>query len=166
VNSLTILVSSGLWATNLLAQAPPSIAQSEGVPIVLPDSHARQHFKVLSKSALNESSLEAQKDRQAAALKLQNNSNIAKLLANENVQRLDEIRVLGNTEPEDYIAPLPPPMLGFRATLDKQRPRTIADTLRALCFLCPATPPREGNMLDRVHERTGVAPTRMSGTLQ
>jgi hypothetical protein len=97
---------------------------------------------------------------------LQNNSSIAKLSTNENVQRLEEIRVMGTVDPEDYVAPKPTPMLVFRATLDKQRPRTIADTLRALCFLCPIAAPREGNTLDRVHERTSAAPARMSGTLQ
>jgi hypothetical protein len=167
VNGLTMLVSSGLWATNLLAQAPPtSAAKSEEASIALPDSRARQHFKALSKNALEESALEAQKDRQAAALKLQNNSNIAKLSANENVQRLEEIRVLGTVDPEDYVSPRPPPMLVFRATLDKQRPRTFADTLRALCLLCPIAPPSGGNTLDRVDERKGAAPARMSGTLQ
>jgi hypothetical protein len=167
VNSLAMLVSSTLWVTNLLAQNPStSAAKSEDASIALPESLARQHFKALSKDALKESALEAQKDRQAAASKLQNNSSNAKRSANEGIQRLDEIRVLGNVEPEDYVAPKPAPMLVFRATLDKQRPRTIAETLRALCFLCPIAPPREGNTSDRVDERKGVAPARMSGTLQ
>jgi hypothetical protein len=167
VNSLTMLVFSGFWATNLLAQAPlTSAAKSGEAWIALPDSPARQHFKALSKNALKESALDAQKDRQAAALKLQNNSSMVKLSANENIQRLEEIRVLGTVDPEDYVAPKPPPMLVFRATLDKQRPRTIADTLRALCLICPIAAPREGNILDRTDERKGAAPARMSGTLQ
>lgn len=115
---------------------------------------------------MKEAALEAQKEKQTAALKLQNNSSIAKRSTNEAVQRLDEIRVFGNAEPEDYIAPKTPPMLVFRATLDKQRPRTIAETLRTLCLLCPIAAPREGNILDRVDEQKGVAPARMSGTLQ
>ena len=149
MNGLTTLVFSGFWATNLLAQAPPDTIKSEDTMIALPDSHATQHFKILSKNALKESMLEAQKEKQTAALKLQNHSSIAKLTTDESVQRLEEIRVFGNVEPEDYVAPKPPPMLVFRAMLDKQRPRTIAEKLLRGCFICPQEPEPEGNVVDR-----------------
>jgi hypothetical protein len=162
VNRLTMLVSSSFWATNLLAQAPPaSILKLEDTTIALPDSHARQHFKMLSKNA--------QKDKQSATFQLPNSSSVANSFADENIQRLDEIRVLGNAEPEDYVAPKPPPMLVFRAMLDAQRPRTLAEKLLQNCFICPEKPPLEGNVLDRFDAKKFDRPLiipRPRGSLQ
>ena len=170
-----MLVSTSFWAANLLAQAPSATPlKSEDTAIALPDSHARQHFKILSKNALKESALKesaliAQKDEQSAGFESPRNSSAARLSANENIQRLDEIRVLGNVEPEDYIAPKPPPMLVFRAMLDAERPQTIADKLRAYCFICPKNPPPEGNVVDRFDAKKFDQPliiARPRGALQ
>ena len=150
MNRLSMLIFSSFCTSNLLAQTPPATKlKSEEITIALPDSHARQHFKILTKNALKVSALIAQKDKQLAAFESPQNSSAATLSANENIQRLDEIRVLGNVEPEDYVAPKPPPMLAFRAMLDAQRPQTIAEKLRGYCFICPKNPPPEGNVVDR-----------------
>lgn len=162
MNRLTTLVSIGFWATNLLAQAPPAgRLKSEDTTIALPDSHARQHFKILSQNA--------QKDKKSAAFQAPNNSSVANSFADENIQRLDEISVLGSAEPEDYVAPKPPPMLVFRAMLDAQRRRTIAEKLRGYCFICPKKPPPEGNVVDRFDAKKFDRPliiARPSGSLQ
>lgn len=148
---LTMLFFSGFLATNVLAQASPAdILKLDNAITTLPDSPARHHFNTISKNA--------QKDKEPAALKLPNNPRIASSIVNENIQRLDEIRVLGNAEPEDYVAPKPPPMLVFRAMLDAQRPRTLAEKLLQDCFICPQNPPREGNVVDRFDAKKFDAP--------
>lgn len=167
MRSMPILVSISLWGTNLLAQTPPSVSStSADADIVLPDSPARQHFKALSKDEAKVSIFGARKDQQATGQNLQNNAALTKFPVNENALRLEEIRVYGSADPEDYVAPKPAPMLVFRATLDKQRPRTPAEVLRIFCFLCPISAPSEGNIADRVDNRTREAPTQMRGTLQ
>lgn len=70
------------------------------------------------------------------ALTAPSKTNAEKRPAAENIQRLEEIRVFGKVDPEDYVAPKPPPMLVFRANLEKQRPMTPKEiTQLGLCFI-------------------------------
>ena len=174
MQNLAIMLLAAVVADNAFGETQSPIPQpaevqavgSSGTFVELPEPASRQQFKILSKVALKEVERESKKDIRAESLKLPTNPRAPKRPAAENVQLMDEIRVFSSGDPEDYVAPKPPPMLVFRATLDKQRPRTIADTLRALCLICPIAAPREGNILDRTDERKGAAPARMSGTLQ
>jgi hypothetical protein len=142
----------------------------------LPEPASRQQFKILSKAALKEVERESKKETRDESVKLPVNPNAPKRPAAENIQRLEEIRVFGNGDPEDYVAPKPPPMLVFRAQLDKQRPMTPKEiTQLGLCFvaLCgiygPDGIPTELSAVDRAEDRknaTTVELSRVRGTLQ
>ena len=89
---------------------------------------------------------------------------------------MDEIRVFSSGDPEDYVAPKPPPMLVFRAHLDKHRPMTPKEiTQLGLCFvgLCgiygPDGIPVEPSAVDRAETRKNATTLELShvrGTLQ
>jgi hypothetical protein len=142
----------------------------------LPETASRQQFKTLSKAALKEVERESRKEIRAESLKLPTNSRAPKRPAAENIQMLDEIRVFSNGDPEDYVAPKPPPMLVFRAQLDKQRPMTPKEISQlGLCFigLCgiygPDGIPVELSAIDRAENRknaTTIELSRVRGTLQ
>ncbi len=165
-----MFVSAGLWGANALAQTPPATPlKSEHVSVTILDSPARLHFKKLGKSTPKEFMLKSKKAKQAGSFESLGNSSVATLSANENIQRLDEIRVLGNAEPEDYVALRPSPMLAFRAMLDAERPLTIAERLLAYCFICPKETPPEGNIVDRFDAKKFDRPiiiARPLGSLQ
>jgi hypothetical protein len=86
------------------------------------------------------------------------------------LQRIDEIRVYGASEAEDYVAPKLTPMMAFRAKLDRQRPMTPSEIAQsALCIigLCggkPAEVSAEQRTEARVRQ-SGV-PGFGQGTLQ
>ena len=180
MKALATIVVSAFLATHAQSQTPapqPVEAQAAGAALAeLPEPASRQHFKVLSKAALKDIERDAKKEIRADALKLPLNPNAPKRPAAENIQRLDEIRVFGNGDPEDYVAPKPAPMLVFRATLDKQRPMTAKEvTQLGLCLigLCgiykPDGSPYELSAVDRAEDRknaTTVELSRVSGTLQ
>ena len=97
---------------------------------------------------------------------------VAKRPAAENVQRLEEIRVFGNGDPEDYVALKPAPMLVFRALLERQRPMTPKEIAQAgLCFigLCsiyaPDGAPIEDTPEQRAERRKNAPPSQLRGTL-
>ena len=81
------------------------------------------------------------------------------------IQKLEEIRILDRIEPEDYVAPKPPPMLAFRAKLDQLRPVTPKEiTLGAICFisggqLCYVDPNVELRIDDRNEARAKNPPS-------
>lgn len=168
--------------THARSQTPtPQSVESPAAVVALPLSElpepaSRQQFKILSKAALKEVERESKKETRAESVKLPANPNTPKRPAAENIQRLEEIRVFGNVEPEDYVAPKPPPMLVFRAQLDKQRPMTPKEmTQLGLCFigLCgiygPNGIPTEASIMDRAEDRknaTTMELSRVRGTLQ
>lgn len=157
-----------LVATNALAVDP--------VAAPLPDSTARQQFKTLSNAALKEIERESKNEIRAESLKLPYNANAPKRPAAENVQRLEEIRVFANGDPEDYAAQKAAPMLVFRAQLDKQRPMSAKEiTQLGMCIigLCgiykPDGSPYELSAVDRAEDRknaTTLELARVRGTLQ
>jgi hypothetical protein len=177
---LAIMLVSAFLVTDARSQTPtqqPVESQAAVAALSeLPEPASRQQFKILSKAALKEVERDAKKEIRAESLKLPANPNAPKRPAAENFQRLEEIRVFGNVEPEDYVAPKPAPMLVFRATLDKQRPMTAKEiTQLGMCFigLCnmygPDGIPSETSAIDRAEDRknaTTVELSRVRGTLQ
>jgi hypothetical protein len=182
---LAIMLVTVFLVTNARSQTPPpqpvesQAVESQAVVTTLselPEPASRQQFKILSKAALKEVERESKKETRAESVKLPVNPNAPKRPAAENIQRLEEIRVFGNGDPEDYVAPKPPPMLVFRAQLDKQRPMTPKEiTQLGLCFigLCgiygPDGIPTELSAVDRAEDRknaTTVELSRVRGTLQ
>jgi hypothetical protein len=179
---LAIILVAAFLVTNARSQTqtPQSVevqaAGSSGTLVELPEPASRQQFKILSKTALKEVERESRKEIRAESLKLPTNQRAPKRPAAENIQMLEEIRVFANGDPEDYVAPKPPPMLVFRATLDKQRPMTPKDmTQLGLCFigLCgiygPDGIPTEASIMDRAEDRknaTTIELSRVRGTLQ
>lgn len=138
----------------------------------LPDSPARQQFKKLSEAALEEAQPASKKQIRSDSLTLPRDSNVPKRPAAENVQRLEEIRVFGNGDPEDYVALKPAPMLVFRALLERQRPMTPKEIAQAgLCFigLCsiyaPDGAPIEDTPEQRAERRKNAPPSQLRGTL-
>jgi hypothetical protein len=89
---------------------------------------------------------------------------------------LEEIQVFGKFDPADYVAPKPPPMLVFRAFLDKRRPMTgneITDSVLCFIGLCPrlnadGLPIADTTPEQRAEGRlnTPFTPTYGRGTLQ
>jgi hypothetical protein len=171
---LTVLLAASSAFADALqtaADAPTQFPQP-----ALPESHARQHFKTLSKDALKAAAVEARKEVRDEALKAPPKANAEKRPAAENIQRLEEIRIFDKVDPEDYVAPKTAPMLVFRATLDKQRPMTPKEiTQLGLCFigLCgiygPDGAPVDSGAAYRQEARkdaTTVELSRVRGTLQ
>lgn len=174
------MLVTAFLVTNTRGQTPtPQPVESQAAATALsdlPEPASRQQFKILSKAALKEVERESKNQIRAESLKLPPKPDAPKRPAAENIQRLDEIRVFGNGDPEDYVAPKPPPMLVFRAQLDKQRPMTPKEiTQLGLCFigLCgiygPDGIPTEASITDRAEDRknaTTVELSRVRGTLQ
>lgn len=183
---LAIMLVTAFLVTGAHGQTPVTTSQVDdsqagsGVGATgasaLPEPASRQQFRILSKAALKDVERDARKQPRADALKLPVNPDAPKRPAAENIQRLEEIRVFGNTDPEDYTAPKPAPMLVFRATLDKQKPLTPKQiTQMGLCVigLCgiygPDGIPVEASALDRAEDKknaTTVELSRVRGTLQ
>ncbi len=177
---LAIMLVTAFLVTNARSQTPaPQPVESQTTLTMLselPEPASRQQFKMLSKAALKEVERESKNQIRAESLKLPSKPDAPKRPAAENIQRLEEIRVFGNVDPEDYVAPKPPPMLVFRATLDKQRPMTAKEiTQLGMCFigLCgiygPDGIPSETSVIDRAEDRknaTTVELSRVRGTLQ
>ena len=99
------------------------------------------------------------------AVSAQKKEEIAKRRASEGpaeIQTLDEIKVRDRLDPEDYVAPKNPPMLAFRAKLDRQRPMTPQEiTKLALCFisLCAIDTSKELKLDDRNEARAKDPPS-------
>ncbi len=175
---MAIALATVFAATNALAVDPATTPQPVESQLVasLPETAARQQFKTLSKATLKEVERESKKEIRAESLKLPYNPNAPKRPAAENVQRLEEIRVFANGDPEDYVAPKPAPMLVFRAQLDKQRPMTPKEMVQLpLCFigLCgiykPDGSPFELSAVDRAEDRKNASTMELAqvrGTLQ
>jgi len=84
-------------------------------------------------------------------------------------QVLDEIRVYGQVEPEDYVRRIPP-MQKFRERLERDRPMTPKEKAQmALCIvgLCgiygPEGIPLEGTAADRSEARLSQSTTQLNG---
>jgi hypothetical protein len=177
---LAIMLVTVFLVTNARSQTPPPQPVESQAAVTtlseLPEPASRQQFKILSKAALKELERESKKETRVESVKLPVNPNAPKRPAAENIQRLEEIRVLGNGDPEDNVAPKPPPMLVFRAQLDKQRPMTPKEiTQLGLCFigLCgiygPDGIPTELSAVDRAEDRKNASTVELSrvrGTLQ
>jgi hypothetical protein len=181
MRNLAIAVLSALVVTNAFGETllflPQPVemqaAGSSGTLAELPEPASRQQFKILTKAALKEVEKESRKESRTESLKL---PRAPQRPAAENVQLMDEIRVFSSGEPEDYVAPKPPPMLVFRAQLDKQRPMTPKEiTQIGLCVigLCgvygPDGIPVEVSASDRAENRKNASTVELSrvrGTLQ
>lgn len=172
----TLLVASEIAGTPVaVAQVAEPLAETPTAgpsTTKLPDSPARQQFKKLSEAALKETQLASKKENRSDLLTLPRDSNAPKRPAAENVQLLEEIRVFGNGDPEDYVAPKPAPMLVFRASLERQRPMTLKEIAQAgLCFigLCsiygPDGAPIEDTPEQRAERRKNAPPSQPRGTL-
>lgn len=158
-------------STNLVAQAALTEAENP-----LPASVAQQQFKLLTKEKRDDIARERGKEIAADALKPLPKPNAEPRPAAENILKLEEIRVFGKVDPEDYVPPKPAPMLQFRATLDKQRPNTPAETTQfLLCIigLCgiygPDGAPVDSGASYRQEARknaTTLDLARMRGTLE
>ncbi len=176
----TLLVASAMVGTLAAraqaVEAPVATPTAVLSTLKLPDSTARLQFKNLSSAALKKNEAASKLEARSGPLKLPLDPNAPTRPAAENIQRLEEMRVYGSGDPEDYVAPKPPPMLVFRATLDKQRPMTAKEiTQLGLCFvgLCgiykPDGSPYELSAVDRAEERknaTTMELARVRGTLQ
>jgi hypothetical protein len=167
-----LMAACATCSTNLFAQA--ALAEAEAA---LPASIAQQQFKLLTKEKRDEIARERGKEIRAEALKLPPKQNAETRPAAENILKLEEIRVFGKVDPEDYVPPKPAPMLQFRATLDGQRPRTpYESTMQVVCFFIACIPyDKNGNPIidyDPAHRQlmrknaTTVELSQMRGTLQ
>ena len=108
--------------------------------------------------------------RQAGENALKPNIESKRASAANSIQRLEEIRVYGAIEPEDYVTPKRPPMLAFRARLERQRPRTPEEIVKgALCMigLCAGLPPEVApEQRTEARTRQSFTPGFGRGTLQ
>jgi hypothetical protein len=160
-----------VFSANLFAQSTSAEAEA-----VLPGSVAQQQFKLLTKEKRDEIARERGKEIPAENLKQTPKPSAEPRPAAENILKLEEIRVFGKVDPEDYVRPKVAPMLQFRATLDGQRPKTPAENMQLLmCFvgLCgiygPDGAPVDSGAAYRQEARkdaTTVELSRMRGTLQ
>jgi hypothetical protein len=159
-------------STNLFAHAV--LAEPE---VVLPPSIASQQFKLLTKEKRDEIARERGKEIPQEALKLPPKPNAEPRPAAENILKLEEIRVFGKVDPEDYVPPKPAPMLQFRATLDAQRPATpYESTMLVVCYVIACIPyDKNGNPItdyDPAHRQlmrknaTTLELSQMRGTFQ
>lgn len=145
--------------TGLAVADPAPAAKAHESVVTLPDSFARQQFKLISREALNELTREAKRDGRSRAIKAPLTKNTGGDPANKNVQQLEAITVY--VDPEDYVAPKLPPMLAFRAALDKQRPRTpqeITQGLLCAIGLCSIDTSKELSVADRNEARAKANP--------
>lgn len=166
-----LMTACAMCSIGAVAQVAP--AESE---IQLPPTVAQQQFKLLTKEKRDEVARERGKEIAADALKPLPKPNAEARPAAENILKLEEIRVFGKVDPEDYVAPKQSPMLQFRATLDKQRPSTPAENAQfLLCFigLCgiygPDGAPVDSGAAYRQEARknaTTLDLARMRGTLE
>ena len=108
--------------------------------------------------------------RQAGENALKPNIESKRASAANSIQRLEEIHVYGAIEPEDYVTPKRPPMLAFRARLERQRPRTPEEIVKgALCMLglCAGLPPEVApEQRTEARTRQSFTPGFGRGTLQ
>ena len=108
--------------------------------------------------------------RQAGKNALEPNIDHKHASAAKSIQRLEEIRVYGAIEPEDYVTPKRPPMLEFRARLERQRPRTPEEIVKGvLCTigLCAGLPPEVApEQRTEARTRQPFTPGFGRGTLQ
>ena len=140
---------SALREQDIKLRAAPSVPDSALA------SKAQTYIRVLPKKTLLEGSSEAVGNARS-------NHNPKDIERPGDIQKLDEIRVLDQVAPEDYVAPKIPPMLAFRARLDRQRPMTPQEvTQAALCFigLCKIDTSRELRIDDRNEARAKNPPS-------
>lgn len=158
LKSAPIAIAVAFFTGLAVADPVPAAKQHEST-VALPDSFARQQFKLLSREALNELAREAKKEGRTGAIKAPLTQNARKDPTAANVQQLEAITVY--VDSEDYVTPKLPPMLVFRATLDKQRPRTpqeITQGLLCAIGLCTIDTSKEPNVADRNEARAKAAP--------
>ncbi len=177
---LAMMLVTTFLVADARSQTPaPQPVESQAAVVAsseLPEPASRQQFLMLSKTAIKAIERESKIQIRAESLKLPLNPDTPKRPAAENIQRLEEIRVFGNGDPEDYVASKPAPMLVFRATLDKQRPMSAKEIAQlGMCFigLCgiykPDGSPYELSAVDRAEDRknaTTMELARVRGTLQ
>ena len=163
-------VLSGIINTSAFAYAvettegqnPTALREQEINPrpaLKVPDSalasKAQNYIRTLNLKKPNVSSTEA-------AASVRGNLNPRDIERTGDIQKLDEIRVLDQVAPEDYVAPKIPPMLAFRARLDRQRPMTPQEVIQGvLCFiaLCQIDTSKELRIDDRNEARAKNPPS-------
>jgi hypothetical protein len=146
-------------------QASPVTRKAEADAFTkLPDSHAQEALKKLSKDEIN-----APREKRFSLAEQQ--------LEAQRIERgLDVIEVIGQRDPEDISKRKLPPMLAFRARLDADKPLTPAQIAKgALCLigLCanygPDGLPPEPTREDKSEARKNRSTTELSqvrGTYQ
>ena len=162
VRPLLLFFAASLTGLAFADAEPASKKQGANSVAVLPDSFARQQFKLLSKETLDELAREGHETRWHDAVKMQRTRNVGNQTILGNVQKLDVITVYGIVDPEDYVAPKLPPMLVFRAKLDNQRPKTPKEiTQGLLCVIgfCLIDTSKEPSIADRNDARAKSPPS-------
>jgi hypothetical protein len=122
----------------------------------LPDSPAREYFKLLSQRPSNGPASKKGGNSESTVQSFSSNQ------SSEKHQTIPRITVYGRFDPEDYVAPKPPTMLVFRAALDRQRPKTPKEITQAvLCFvsLCAIDTSQELSIADRNELRAKSPPS-------
>ena len=159
---LTLLVVDEGCAADLL-QEKPKQSNIIDVDALLPVSIANRYYKSLPKEILDELAREPIKGNRKKFITVVSNTAIQAKADEANVRQADEIVVYGRAgEPEDYIAPKLPPMLEFRAKLDKLRPRTPQEiTKNVFCALglCLIDASKEKSIEDRNEARARNPPS-------
>ena len=162
VRPLLLFFAASLTGLALADPEPASKKQDANSVAVLPDSFARQQLKLLSQETLDELARQGHEARRHDAVEIQRNRNADNQPTPGNVQKLDVITVYGIVDPEDYVAPKLPPMLEFRAKLDKQRRRTpkeITQGLLCVIGICLLDTSKEPSIADRNDARAKAPPS-------
>ncbi len=158
-----IALGGTIFTVFAIAEPAPVVElQTTSHSIVIPDSIARQYFKRLPVGTLGELAIDEQKRARIGFTQARSVPGSAENLSGEYPQQLQKITVYGLLDPEDYVAPKLPPMLVFRATLDKQRPRTpqeITEGLLCVIGLCLLDTSKEPNAADRNEARAKAPPS-------
>ena len=166
------LVVHGLLSSALLALPLSAAAESDATAV------AGGRSQLLPPAALDSPA-------QAAARKLTNTSADTRVLRvsgaaklhDDLVIRLEEIRVYGRNEPDDFVGPKKSPLMQFRARLENDVPLSpLKKVQRVLCFigLCANYGPEGIPLGDspalraeaRLNQSTTQLNARFRGTLQ
>ena len=156
-----VAVMYALYIGQAVAQTvPAATTPAASKSVELPDSVARQHFKRLPKEALVDIAREHKRQGRLGQPKTLPRQDAVLPSAAGDVQKIESITVYADSE--DFVAPKPPPMLVFRATLDKQRPKTPEEITRGiLCAigLCAIDTSKERSIADRNEARARSPPS-------
>lgn len=129
------ICTKGLLVATLLGLAAPVFAQGDApaVRVVPVDALAPIAFESPAQAAMRR--LANPKDGEESATRLQRIPEAEKNHP-DLVTRLEEIRVYGRNEPEDFVGPRKSPMMQFRARLEKDVPLSPAKKAQlALCLI-------------------------------